>query len=102
MELKKAISKRVSVRYFDERDVPGEAIRSMIEAAVRAPTASGRENWTFVVFKSEDSREKIYRLMTRGMEEYYRAVNIPDEKASGEYVQGRHVQSPSLHRHLHR
>nr|WP_206205217.1 nitroreductase family protein [Thermococcus sp. GR6] len=80
VELGKAIFKRTSVRYFEERDVPEEAIKALIEAAVRAPTASGLENWLFVVFKSEEAREKIYHLIARGMEEYYRAVNLSEEK----------------------
>ncbi|ASJ12871.1 nitroreductase family protein [Thermococcus thioreducens] len=80
MELGDAIFGRTSVRYFSEREVPEEQVRALIEAAVRAPTASGLENWLFVVFKSEEARERIYTLIAKGMEAYYRAVNLPEEK----------------------
>ncbi|WP_048152528.1 nitroreductase family protein [Palaeococcus ferrophilus] len=80
MELNEAINLRTSVRYFMEEPVSDGEIRALIEAAIRAPTASGLENWLFVVFKSDEAREKIYELIGEGMEEYYRAVNLPEEK----------------------
>ncbi|EEB74325.1 nitroreductase family protein [Thermococcus sp. AM4] len=80
MELDEAIRKRTSVRYFREEPVPEEAIKKLIEAAIRAPTASGLENWLFVVFRSDEAREKLYELMAKGMEVYYRAVSLPEEK----------------------
>ncbi|AMQ18108.1 nitroreductase family protein [Thermococcus peptonophilus] len=80
MELDEAIMKRASVRYFSEEPVSDDEIRALIEAAIRAPTASGLENWLFAVFKSEKARKKIYDLIGEGMVEYYRAVNLPEEK----------------------
>ncbi|CAD5244639.1 NAD(P)H-flavin oxidoreductase [Thermococcus camini] len=80
VELEDAILKRTSVRYFEERDVPEEDIRALIEAAIRAPTASGLENWKFVVFGSKKARENLYGLISEGMIRYYRAVNLPEEK----------------------
>jgi len=80
VELDEAIMKRVSVRYFSEKNVPEEHVRALIEAAIRAPTASGLENWKFVVFRSEKAREKLYNLIAEGMIRYYRAVNLPEEK----------------------
>nr|WP_206203533.1 nitroreductase family protein [Thermococcus sp. M36] len=71
---------RTSVRHFLDRQVPDEHVRALIEAAMRAPTASGLENWLFVVFRSDEARDKIYRLIGEGMEAYYRAVNLPEEK----------------------
>ncbi|NJE05439.1 nitroreductase family protein [Thermococcus sp. M36] len=80
MELDDAIMNRTSVRHFLDRQVPDEHVRALIEAAMRAPTASGLENWLFVVFRSDEARDKIYRLIGEGMEAYYRAVNLPEEK----------------------
>lgn len=80
MKLDEAIMKRASVRYFKDDPVSDEEIRALIEAAIRAPTASGLENWLFVVFKSEEVRKEIYDLIGEGMVEYYRAVNLPEEK----------------------
>jgi nitroreductase len=80
MELDKAIISRTSVRYFTDEPVGEEAIKRLIEAAVRAPTASGLENWLFVVFQSEGARKKVFDLIAEGMVEYYRAVNLPEDK----------------------
>jgi len=79
MELDEAINKRTSVRYFLEKPVPEEDVIKLIESAIRAPTASGLENWLFVVFKSDDAREKLYELIAKGMEMYYRDI-LPEEK----------------------
>lgn len=68
MELDDAIFGRTSIRYFSGRDVSDEQVKSLINAAVRAPTASGLENWLFVVFRSEEAREKLYNLIAKGME----------------------------------
>ncbi|ASJ02745.1 NAD(P)H-flavin oxidoreductase [Thermococcus profundus] len=80
MELDEAIMRRASVRYFLEEPVSDDEITALVEAAIRAPTASGLENWLFVVFKSAEARKKIYDLIGEGMVEYYRAVNLPEDK----------------------
>ncbi len=80
MEIEDAIRLRRSVRYFDAAPVSEEDILRLINAAIRAPTASGLENWTFVVFRSEEKRRSLYHLIAEGMMEYYRAVNLPEEK----------------------
>ncbi|WP_297508263.1 nitroreductase family protein [Thermococcus sp.] len=80
MELDEAIARRTSVRYFDERPLSEETILRLVESAIRAPTASGLENWLFVVFRSEEARKKLYDLIAEGMVEYYRAVNLPEDK----------------------
>jgi nitroreductase len=79
MELDEAINKRTSVRYFLEKPVPEEDVIKLIESAIRAPTASGLENWLFVVFKSDEARKKLYELIAKGMEMYYRDI-LPEEK----------------------
>lgn len=80
MELDEAIRLRTSVRYFSEEPLEEETLRALVEAAIRAPTASGLENWLFVAFTGEETRQRIYQLIGEGMEEYYRAVNLPEEK----------------------
>ncbi|WP_297074371.1 nitroreductase family protein [Thermococcus sp.] len=80
MELGEVIRRRTSVRYFSEKPVAEEDIKELIKSAIRAPTASGLENWIFVVFRSKEAREKLYELIAEGMEVYYRAVKLPEEK----------------------
>jgi nitroreductase len=57
------VGSRASVRRFRPNPVPDEAIKRILWAATRAPTAGGRENWFFVVVKSEEARREVHRLL---------------------------------------
>jgi|YelNatPaOPRAMG01_1025707.scaffolds.fasta_scaffold06034_1 nitroreductase len=57
------VGSRASVRRFRPDPLPDDAVRSIIWAATRAPTAGGRENWLFVVVKSESVRREVHRLL---------------------------------------
>jgi len=65
------IYERTSIRFYKNEPID-DKIEKLIEAAIRAPTASGLENWIFVVFKSEGARKKLHELILRGHIEYYR------------------------------
>ncbi|AIF69390.1 hypothetical protein PAP_04895 [Palaeococcus pacificus DY20341] len=80
MELSEAINMRTSVRYYEDREVEEEKIRALIDAAIRAPTASGLENWLFVIYGSEEARKKAHELTARGMVKYYESFGLPEEK----------------------
>jgi len=80
MELSETIAKRTSVRFYEEREVDDETLKELIKAAIRAPTASGLENWFFVAYKSKDVREKVYELIKLGHIEYFRERGLPEEK----------------------
>ncbi|WP_297501350.1 nitroreductase family protein [Thermococcus sp.] len=80
MELDEVIARRTSVRYFEDKSVGEDVILKLLESAIRAPTASDLENWLFIVFRSDDARKKLYDLIAEGMLEYYRAVNLPEDK----------------------
>ena len=49
METREAIRTRRSIRRFEDRPVPLDLIREMLEAAVRAPSGGNRQPWRFVV-----------------------------------------------------
>ena len=70
MELDEAIERRTSVMYFDERPLSEETILRLVESAIRAPTASGLENWLFGVFRSEEARERLYDPIAERMVEH--------------------------------
>ncbi|KUJ98847.1 MAG: NAD(P)H-flavin oxidoreductase [Thermococcales archaeon 44_46] len=80
MELDDAIFNRMSVRYYEERSVEEEKLKELIEAAIRAPTASGLENWLFVVYKDENLGKRIHEIIYEAHAEYYRAHGLPEEK----------------------
>ncbi len=79
MELDKAIDERVSVRSFKDEDVSEEEIKRLLEAGIKAPNASGLENWKFVVHMDE-TRDEVRKLVTEGQSKYYRLLGTSEEK----------------------
>lgn len=57
------VGSRASVRRFRSDPLPDDAVRNILWAATRAPTAGGRENWLFIVVKSEEVRKEIHKLL---------------------------------------
>jgi nitroreductase len=51
MEVLEAIRTRRSIRKFQNRPVPGELVRQMLEAAMFAPSARNAQPWQFVVIE---------------------------------------------------
>ncbi len=59
MDVIEAIKARRSIRRFQDKPVPEEAIRTIMESAVLAPSAGNRQPWAFVVVKSGDVKQKL-------------------------------------------
>lgn len=59
MELKEAIKKRQSVRAYEDRPVPEEKLRNVLEAARLAPSACNRQAWKFVVVRESKRRQEL-------------------------------------------
>jgi len=75
------VGSRASVRRFKPDPVPDDAIEKILWAATRAPTAGGRENWFFVVVKSEEARREVHRLLIEAHLRYAeRVARMPPER----------------------
>ena len=61
MEVKEAIKARRSVRAYQDREVPEEKIKKVLEAAQLAPSANNRQPWKFVVVRDPQRREQLAR-----------------------------------------
>ncbi|GAH92414.1 unnamed protein product, partial [marine sediment metagenome] len=61
MEVREAIEKRRSVRAYEDRPIPEEKLRRVLEAARLAPSASNQQPWKFVVVQDVESRKKLAR-----------------------------------------
>ncbi len=59
-----AIKNRRSVRRFEDREVPDQLIREIIEAGQWAPSACNRQDWKFVVVDNQEMKETITRETT--------------------------------------
>lgn len=76
------IKSRTSIRWFLRDKIPEEHIRIILEAGIRAPTASGGEQWLFVVVKDEEKRRKIHNFIKKGQMIYLKRMlkKKPGEK----------------------
>lgn len=61
MEVMEAIQKRKSIRDYEDRPVPEEKLRKVLEAARLAPSASNRQRWKFIVVRDGKRRQELSR-----------------------------------------
>ena len=54
-----AIKHRRSIRAYDEKPVPKEALMAVIEAANEAPSAMNSQPWRFVVVEDPNAKRKL-------------------------------------------
>jgi nitroreductase len=65
MELSDAVRARRMVRTYDpDRPVPVDRVRSLLELAVRAPSAGFSQGWDFVVLHRERDRAQFWAATT--------------------------------------
>ena len=64
MDIFEAIKTRRSVRRFEDRPVPEELIRKIVEAGQWAPSACNRQDWKFIIVDSTEVKEKLLRETT--------------------------------------
>ena len=59
MDVLEAIQKRISVRAYQDKPIPEEKLRKILEAARLAPSARNCQDYQLVVVKNEKMRKKI-------------------------------------------
>ncbi|MBH1941203.1 nitroreductase family protein [Mobilitalea sibirica] len=59
MDLYTAINQRRTIRDFEEKEVPIEIIKKLIQAGLKAPTNDHMRNWEFVIIGDKDERAKV-------------------------------------------
>lgn len=64
MDIFDAIKNRRSVRTFEDRTVPEELIRKIVEAGQWAPSACNRQDWKFIIIESNEIKEKLLKETT--------------------------------------
>lgn len=72
MELDEAIKSRRSIRKYNGLPVSNEDIRSMIEAAIMAPSACNNQCWRFIVI---DDSGVISQIQRKGGAEFLKQVH---------------------------
>lgn len=64
MDVFEAIKGRRSIRVYEDREVPQEIIRKVIEAGQWSPSATNRQGWKFIIIDDPSIREKIMKETT--------------------------------------
>ena len=64
------IKQRRSVRKFNPEPVNDGDIKTIIEAASMAPSATNSQNWRFIAVKSEDKRKELVAAIEEQIKEY--------------------------------
>ncbi len=72
--LKEVIFSRRSIRWFKPDPIPEKDVREIIEAGIRAPTASGGEQWFFLTVQSEEKRKTIHDFIRKGQMIYLKRM----------------------------
>ncbi|MDR2425586.1 MAG: nitroreductase family protein [Endomicrobium sp.] len=64
------IKQRRSVRKFSQEPVSDNDIKTIIEAASMAPSATNSQNWRFIAVKTENKRKELVLAIEEQIEEY--------------------------------
>jgi nitroreductase len=67
MELERTIRERRSIRKYEEREVPREILREVIELALWAPSGMNRQEWEIVVVQGV-MRDRLHEVVVRSQE----------------------------------
>ena len=59
MELDEVIKNRRSIRRYQEKSVPQEVERELLEAARLAPSGTNRQSWRFALVRDEDLKNRL-------------------------------------------
>lgn len=62
MDVYEAIAKRMTIRDFDEREIPLEIIKKLLSAGLQAPTNDHLRRWEFILVQDRTQREVMRPL----------------------------------------
>ncbi|MBG0770473.1 MAG: nitroreductase family protein [Anaerolineaceae bacterium] len=67
MDTFEAISKRVSIRKYQDKEIPQEMLDQILNAAILSPSGKNKQPWKFYVVRGE-KRAEMVREMQKGMD----------------------------------
>ncbi|MBM3335966.1 nitroreductase family protein, partial [Candidatus Sumerlaeota bacterium] len=65
MDVYEAIEQRHSIRAYADRPVEQDKLERILEAARKAPSASNRQEWRFVVVTDKETRQKMMHAASK-------------------------------------
>lgn len=69
MDAIECIMTRCSIRKYEKKDIPEDVLTTILECGHRAPSASNRQPWEFIVIKDDKKKERICDLGAKAIHE---------------------------------
>ena len=97
-----AIRTTRSMRRVESRDIPDEVLRQILDAAIRAPSGSNQQSWSFIVVKNAQLKKRIQEIYSEIASGYFENAPTTISDGSGEKEMS-NVRSSARHLadHLH-
>ena len=61
MDVYEAISRRQTIRDFEDKEIPLDIIRKLLDAGLKAPTNDHLRRWEFIIVQDQAKREALVR-----------------------------------------
>ena len=97
-----AIRTTRSMRRLESREIPDQILRQIIDAAIRAPSGSNQQAWSFIIVTDDRLKREIQRLYHEVATGYFETGPRTIADGTGQQVMQR-VRSSARHlaEHLH-
>jgi nitroreductase len=97
-----AIHTTRSLRRLETREVPDEVLRQILDAAIRAPSGSNQQTWSFIVVRDPETKQALQRIYAEVAQQYFDVGPKTISDGSGSATMTR-VRSSARHlaEHLH-
>ena len=79
-----AIRSTRSMRKLETRDIPDSVLHQILDAAIRAPSGSNQQTWSFVVVKDPDLKQQLQQIYADVAQQYFHAGPRTISDGSGE------------------
>lgn len=101
-ETLEAIRTTRSMRRLEQRDIPDDVLHQILDAAIRAPSGSNQQTWSFIVVKDAETKQELQKIYASVAERYFESAPQTVSDGSGEATMTR-VRSSARHlaEHLH-
>ncbi len=84
-----AIRTTRSMRRVEPTDIPGETLKAILDAAIRAPSGSNQQTWSFIVVKDPDIKRALQEIYASVAYQYFEAAPKTVSDGSGAEVMTR-------------
>ena len=85
-----------SMRRLTTREIPDDVLRQILDAAIRAPSGSNQQTWSFIVVRDANVKRELQRIYAGVAERYFASAPQTISDGSGQQTMTR-VRSSARH-----